>query len=168
MFATESTDFAKLPTTLKRFNLNDKLQLAEEYSRKVMHPDVQCDPSKIRKQLLPWELECFVMLAIKAKEWKYDSLDQVSFFQIMNAIREAKHPELQKKAENKQFAQWLTMVLSATQFDYEEPYWQKCFRLPSASRFRWPHVTFSEMLRLSSCASEDMIVSSNSPLESSV
>lgn len=34
---------------------------------------------------------------------------------------------------------------------------------PSAKRFRCPHVTFFEMERLSSCASEDMIVISSSP-----
>ena len=39
---------------------------------------------------------------------------------------------------------------------------------PSAKRFRWPHVQFSEMDLDSSCASEDMIVSSSSPLPSKV
>ena len=40
--------------------------------------------------------------------------------------------------------------------------------LPSANRFLMPQVQFSEMLRLSSCASEDMMVISSSPLESNV
>ena len=38
--------------------------------------------------------------------------------------------------------------------------------LPSANRFLCPHVQFSEMDRLSSCARLDMMVSSNSPLPS--
>ena len=40
--------------------------------------------------------------------------------------------------------------------------------MPSAKRFLIPHVTFSEMLRLSSWARLLMIVMSSSPLESSV
>ena len=40
--------------------------------------------------------------------------------------------------------------------------------LPSAKRFRWPHVTFSEMERLSSCAMLDMMVINSSPLLSKV
>ena len=40
--------------------------------------------------------------------------------------------------------------------------------MPSANRFLMPQVQFSEMLRLSSCASEDMMVISSSPLESNV
>ena len=40
--------------------------------------------------------------------------------------------------------------------------------MPSAMRFRQPQVTFSEILRLSSCARLDMIVIISSPLLSSV
>ena len=41
---------------------------------------------------------------------------------------------------------------------------RKTLTLPSANRFRWPQVMFSEMLRLSSCARLLMMVMRSSPL----
>lgn len=122
------TDYKRLSTILKRYKIEDKLRYAEEYSREIMKPDVQGNPSKIRKNLLPWELECFVMLSIKAKEWKCDNLDTPGFLRIMTVIRNAMHPKLQLKVGSEQFIKWLMMMLSATQFDYEESYWHKFFR----------------------------------------
>lgn len=128
MPTSQAVDYLRLPTILKRYKFEDKLHQAEVYSRKLMNPDVQGNPSKVREQLLPWELECFVSLAIKAAEWKYDDLDKSSFIQIMNGIRAAYHPALQKKAGSEQFVRWFMMVTSATQFDYSESYWHKLYR----------------------------------------
>lgn len=128
MPTSQAVDYLRLPTILKRYKFEDKLHQAEVYSRKLMNPDVQGNPSKVREQLLPWELECFVSLAIKAVEWKYDDLDKSSFIQIMNGIRAAYHPALQKKAGSEQFVRWFMMVTSATQFDYSESYWHKLYR----------------------------------------
>lgn len=128
MTVAETIDYMKLPTILKRYKFEDKMRYAEEYSRMIMQPDVQCDPGKIRKLILPWELECYVMLSVKASEWKFDDLSQTEFLRIMNSIRQAKHPKLQIKTGSEKFAQWLIMVLASTQFDYEESYWNKMFR----------------------------------------
>ena len=128
MTVAETIDYMKLPTILKRYKFEDKMRYAEEYSRMIMQPDVQCDPGKIRKLILPWELECYVMLSVKASEWKFDDLSQTEFLRIMNSIRQVKHPKLQIKTGSEKFAQWLIMVLAATQFDYEESYWNKIFR----------------------------------------
>lgn len=128
MPTSQAVDYLRLPTILKRYKFEDKLHQAEVYSRKLMNPDVQGNPSKVREQILPWELECFVSLAIKAVEWKYDDLDKSSFIQIMNGIRAAYHPALQKKAGSEQFVRWFMMVTSATQFDYSESYWHKLYR----------------------------------------
>lgn len=128
MPTSQAVDYLRLPTILKRYKFEDKLHQAEVYSRKLMNPDVQGNPSKVREQILPWELECFVSLAIKAVEWKYDDLDKSSFIQILNGIRSAYHPALQKKAGSEQFVRWFMMVTSATQFDYSESYWHKLYR----------------------------------------
>lgn len=128
MPTSQAVDYLRLPTILKRYKFEDKLHQAEVYSRKLMNPDVQGNPSKLSEQILPWELECFVSLAIKAVEWKYDDLDKSGFIQIMNGIRSAYHPALQKKAGSEQFVRWFMMVTSATQFDYSESHWHKLYR----------------------------------------
>ena len=46
----------------------------------------------------------------------------------MNGIREADHPELHKREESFDYARWVTLVLSATQFDYMESFWHKLYR----------------------------------------
>lgn len=121
-------EYEKLPTILRRYKPEDKIHLAEKYSRIVMKPDDHSNPSKLRKLPLPWELECFVSLALKAEEWKYDPLEEDYFIRIMNGIREADHPELHKREESFDYARWVTLVLSATQFDYMESFWHKLYR----------------------------------------
>ena len=128
MAGSQVVDYMRLPTILKRYRFEDKLRHTETHSRKLMNPDVHGNPSKLRELLLPWELECFVSLSIKACEWKYDSLDETHFIQMMNGIRDAYHPELQKKEESSQFSLWFMMVTSATQFDYSESFWHKLYR----------------------------------------
>lgn len=124
----DEADYKKLSSVLKRHNLKTKLQLAEKYSRMIMNPEVHSDPSKLSRHILPWDLECFVLLSVKATEWKSDQLDENHFIQIMNCIRDAYHPKLQKKEGSPQFTRWLMMALSATQFDYLESYWHKLYR----------------------------------------
>ena len=54
-------------------------------------------------------------------------------------------------------------------YDLSEPEdMKKIVTFPSAKRFLCPQVTFSEILRLSSCAREDIIVMRSSPLLSNV
>lgn len=125
---TQPIDYIKLPTILKRYKLEDKLRYAEKYSRLLMHPKIRYDLSELSNQVLPWELECFVSLSLKAKEWKYDNLDESRFLQIMNAIRDTSHPELTQKQEDSKYAHWLIMMLSATQFDYLDSCWHKLYR----------------------------------------
>lgn len=128
MSVSQSVDYMKLPSILQRHKFEEKLQLAEKYSRKLMKPEVHGNTSKLRELLLPWKLECFVSLSIKAVEWKYDDLDESYFIKIMNGIRDAYHPELQKRKESTQFSLWFMMVTAATQFDYSESFWHKLYR----------------------------------------
>lgn len=144
MPTSTSIDYLKLPTILKRYKLEDKLHLAEIHSRKLMHPNVHGNPSILRELLLPWELECFVSLSIKAVEWKYDDFDESHFTKIMNAIRGAYHPELKKKEEDSQFARWFMMLASATQFDYSESYWHKLYRYTYYFSYKSPKINMPE------------------------
>lgn len=151
MSTSTSIDYLKLPTILKRYKLEDKLQLAETHSRKLMQPNVHGNPSILRELLLPWELECFVSLSIKAVEWKYDDLDESYFVKVMNAIRDAYHPELKKKEEASQFARWFMMITSATQFDYSESYWHKLYRYAYYFSYVSPKINMPEEFQKRFC-----------------
>lgn len=125
----DGIEYSRLPAMLKRYKLQDKMRYAETYSRQLMYRNVRNNPAKLREGILPWELESFVLLSIKAEEWTHNDLEQRRFIQIINGIRNAEHPVLVKKEENEQFAKWLVMVLAATQFDYEESFWHKMYRV---------------------------------------
>lgn len=128
MDTVTAMEYDKILTVLKRYSFKDKMKYASEYSGKLINPSIRSDTSLLCEQILPWELECFVLLAVKANEWKADNLDNGLFIKIINGIREAEHPKLIQKADHNEFIKWFMPITSATQMDYQEFIWYKLYR----------------------------------------
>lgn len=113
-------DFNRIPSILKRYSFESKMNTAQFYSRQLMnYSGAQRYSSRIP---LPWEMEAFVLYSIYSKEWKYDKISSKSFWRIMNSIRNYFPPKLEKYKGTTQFLTWFKITAASTQFYSQQNY----------------------------------------------
>ena len=83
-------DYETLPTVLSRYSFNEKMRVCFYYSKKLMTiPEGILHGDELIGKPLPWELETFLMLAVKTPEWKDDDFcgnHIKKFIKIFNKI----------------------------------------------------------------------------------
>lgn len=122
--------YKKVLATLKRYAFSEKMRMAHKYSRQVITPTGVSAPGTMRTQLLPWNLETFVLFAVRAIEEKSDDFKdkrQKLFRVIMECIAAYLHPLL-KKYIGTSFASYFLMAEGFVQFDIQEFYPYKFYR----------------------------------------
>lgn len=122
--------YERLESVLKRFSFEAKMGIAQAFSRQTFTPKGIVEPDKLRNIPSPWELETFVMLAVKAQEWVKDSFDRERagiFEKIINCIRD-QVPAVMESADGSGFLTWFFVVTASVQFEIQEHYPFKIFR----------------------------------------
>lgn len=123
-------DYNKIETVLKRFSFEEKMRIAQEHSCQAMTSTGIAEFNKLFRQLLPWELETFLLFSICSNEWNSDSFsgkNKYQFRDIMNAIRQHISPELLSVLGSDP-TDWILPVTAATQFEIQESFSFKAFR----------------------------------------
>ena len=63
-------EYGDLLSVLRRFSFEEKMRIAQIFSKQTFTPSGVVDVGTMREIASPWELETFVLFAIKAVEWK--------------------------------------------------------------------------------------------------
>lgn len=120
----------KILTDLRRYSFEEKMRVAQIYSRKLLSLKNTHDSHIMRSIPYPWELETFVLFAVKSIEWKFDTFSDKNmrkFYEIIHAIRDADLPISEEERTN-HLVKWLVPVTALTQFDSQEVPFIKMFR----------------------------------------
>lgn len=122
--------YSDLLSVLKRFSFEEKMRMAQNYSRQTLTPNGVIDVGAMREIPYPWELETFVLFAMKAEEWKCDDFREKNsrkFTHIINCIRNEISPFMEK-TDGESLVTWLLPVTASVQFDIQEYFLYKMFR----------------------------------------
>ena len=116
-------NYNRIPTILSRYSFEEKMRICSEYSQIIMDMNMgMVAPKIIKDKALPWELETFSMLSIKAEEWKNDDFKgkkHKRFIEIINCIKDFQHSAI--KSQSHSFRVDLFMVVTGlTQFNIQE------------------------------------------------
>ena len=106
------------------------MRMAQIHSARTITPVGVVDARTLREIPSPWELETFVMLSIKAEEWKFDDFrgkNIHAFKKMINCIRNEAHP-LMGQTDGESFLTWILALLASVQFEIQEHYPFKFFR----------------------------------------
>lgn len=123
-------DYNKIETVLKRFSFEEKMRITQELSCKTMTSTGIAEFNNLFHQLLPWELETFLLFSVCSNEWNsndFSGKNKYQFRDIMSAIRQHISPELLSVLGNNP-ADWILPVTAATQFEIQELFSFKAFR----------------------------------------
>ena len=123
-------NYSELETVLKRYSFEEKMRVAQAYSRRVLSPIGIVDVEKLRNLPLPWELETYVLFSMKSFEWKRDEFKGAKFKEferVIDCIRNEQHPVLQESGD-RDFVTKLFIGFGATQFETQEDYRIKLYR----------------------------------------
>lgn len=123
-------EYGDLLSVLRRFSFEEKMRIAQIFSKQTFTPSGVVDVGTMREIASPWELETFVLFAIKAVEWKYDDFrgkNRRKFEQIINCIRN-QNPPIMGMTDGDGFLTWFLAVTASVQFEIQEHYPFKMFR----------------------------------------
>lgn len=123
-------EYSRLDSILKRFSFEEKMRMAQISSRRTFTPKGVVEVDELREIPAPWELETFVLFAIKAVEWDnkdFKGKNTRKFSQIINCIRN-EIPPLMEEADGENFLTWFLAVTASVQFEIQEHYPFKMFR----------------------------------------
>lgn len=123
-------EYSRLSTILKRYSFDEKMRIAQSFSRRTITPKGMVDADELREMPSPWELETFVLFAVKAIE--YDNKDfkgknARKFSQIIDCIRD-EVPPFMDTVDGENLLTWFLTVSASVQFEIQEHYPFKLFR----------------------------------------
>lgn len=102
-----------------------------KYSSRIMTLMGIVGPETLRKEILPWELETFLIFAVEAVEYQDADImekNERKFQEVINAIRGQDSTERLREAGQGDFATQLIMHYGMLQFDLQEQQEYKYFR----------------------------------------
>lgn len=112
-------EYNKLPAVLKRYLFDEKMRILQHYSKQIMNiKNIELNAN----QPMAWELETFLLFSVKACEYKFKDFkgkNANDFIQMINCIREYKHPILISNVGKTEFVEFLLIALGSTQFDIQ-------------------------------------------------
>lgn len=116
-------DYNDILKYLKRYSFSSKMKICQKYSSQVLTPTGIIPIEEMRRKILPWELETFVLFAIEAVE--YNDVDIFSskesrFIEVIKTIRARTQTSDLKNSGTKNLIVEMLMRLGLTQFDLQE------------------------------------------------
>lgn len=117
---------------LKRYSFESKMAICNRYSQMLMSPIGNIKIENIEKGALPWELECFVLLAIKATpEYSFADFSdkrEKAFCDMINGIRNSEIVPLKQYKGTTEYLRYYVTSAALLQFDIQEDLRIKLFR----------------------------------------
>lgn len=117
---------------LKRFSFEKKMAICNQYSQILLEPAGNVKIKNIIKNVSPWELECFVMLSIKATPeyaaGDFDGKNNKHFINMINGIRNADNSALVAYEGTEEYIHYLMATTGLLQFDIQEDIRYKLYR----------------------------------------
>lgn len=121
-------EYSRVPLFLKRYSFEDKMSRACYHSQQTVNIYGMKSLEEMHNIPKPWDLEVFVLFAIKSVEYQYKIFTQTQkFFDITNCIANHSHPNYfidDIKYENK----FLISPLASVQFHIQENAIYKLYR----------------------------------------
>ena len=143
-------DYETLPTVLSRYSFNEKMRVCFYYSKNLMTiPDGILHGDELIGKPLPWELETFLMLAVKNTEWRDDDFcgnNIKKFIKIINCIKDFQHSSLKCDANFR--ADLFFIVTGLTQFDIQGFLLYKLYRYHYYFTFKNDNIDMNEEFEL--------------------
>lgn len=124
-------DYKDIPKYLKRYSFNSKMNACQKYSMQIITLLGIVPPEKMNDQILPWELETFLLFAINAKEYQNTDIlekNERRFFEVINAIRDHDETDRLKSSGTGDFLVELMMHYGLIQFELQEKQQYKYYR----------------------------------------
>lgn len=111
--------YDKLLVILKRYLFAEKMRILQYFSKQIM--DINGIKLK-NDQPMAWELETFLLFAVKADEYQtkdFRGKNINQFIEMINCIKNYQHPVLTSKVNTIKFADFLLIALGSIQFDLQ-------------------------------------------------
>lgn len=143
-------DYSRIPLILKRFSFDAKMQICSSLSQVLMTPTGITELDKPKNVPLPWELETFVMFAIKAKEYnnyEFNGKNIKVFNEIINAIRGYIVPKMEEYKHCSKFGDYFISAYGLIEFDIQEYYIYKYFRYNYIFTFKNERINMSQIFK---------------------
>ncbi len=116
---------------LKRYSFESKMGICNRYSQLLINGVGNIKKSELSASILPWELECFVMLAIKAtpeySNTSFEGKRVKDFLKMMEGIRNSDYKDLIQNNGEEFFKRWRSS-LALVQLSVQEDITVKLFR----------------------------------------
>lgn len=112
-------EYDKLLVILKRYLFEEKMRILQYFSKQIM--DINGIKLK-NDQPMAWELETFLLFAVKADEYQtkdFRGKNINQFIEMINCIKNYQHPVLTSKVNTIKFADFLLIALGSIQFDLQ-------------------------------------------------
>lgn len=137
-------EYDRLPVILQRYSFDEKMRVLQYYSKQVMTINGVNLTAGIP---LPWELETFLLFAIKANEYNNNNFigkNINKFIDMINCIKDHQHPTLFEKGTSIEFADSTMIALGSTQFDIQSFIFYKYYRYNYFFSFTSNEIDMSE------------------------
>lgn len=127
----DNMDYKKIPTVLKRYSFQSKMDISFRHSRLIMNSSSVNLHLVSKGYSAPWELETFTMMSVVAEEWKNDNFafpQDKCFKKIIESIRNYAHPQIEGDSNPKTRSYHYLMATGLVQFDIQKNILPKIFR----------------------------------------
>lgn len=129
----ESIEYKKLIKILKRYSFDEKMRVCNVYSKKIINIQGKMKiGSDILGQIYPWELETFLLIAIKTTpeyaQGNFKGKNIRQFIKMINGIRDFRHPKLEEKRNGDSFVEYLLSSISLLQLEIQKENLYKLYR----------------------------------------
>lgn len=139
-------EYEDIPKYIKRYSFNSKMRACYKYSIALIEFLAVKHPTEWSKQILPWELETFLLFAVNFKEYQdIDILqnDERRYKEFINAIRK-KAPNEQIISQGKDKTRDLVMMhLALIQFELQESKLYKYYRFNYFFSYENPEININ-------------------------
>lgn len=125
--------YERIPLVLKRFSFDAKMEIAQQYSNKIMSIGSLIEANQLRGKWLPWELNTFALFSIfSINEYNnqhfLNNYGKKRFFEIMISIKEFQYGEKPKDSSSSNFLRDFLILTGLTQFILQENKYVKYYR----------------------------------------
>ena len=137
---------------LKRYSFESKIDICNKYSQQLINGVGNIIKSELVNSVLPWELECFAMLAIKAtpeySDGSFEGKGLKDFYKMMEGIRNTNYKALPKSNLDNYYYRWLSSQ-ELVQFSIQEDVTYKLFRYTFLFDYKSENVDIRELFHKS-------------------
>ena len=140
---------------LKDYSLESKMLACQKYACRIMNCSEVSMQRALIENIMPWELETFVMFSVLYDDESSNELTMNVFESVITKIRNYWHPELTISKRNGTYSYIFFMISAIQQFPTQGLITQKLFRYSHIFKFRNDKIDFSIIFKKNFSAEYD-------------